>query len=36
MVNLWAGTGVVGWLGPFTHPGAPVYAQYDWVQYFQS
>lgn len=36
MVNLWAGTGVDGWLGPFTYPGAPIYAQYDWVQYFQS
>ncbi len=36
MVNLWAGTGVDGWLGPFTYPGTPIYAQYDWIQYFQS
>jgi beta-glucanase (GH16 family) len=36
MVNLWAGTGVDGWLGPFTYPGTPIYAQYDWIQYFSS
>jgi beta-glucanase (GH16 family) len=34
MVNLWAGTGVDSWLGPFTYPGTPITAQYDWIQYF--
>jgi endo-1,3-1,4-beta-glycanase ExoK len=36
MVNLWAGTGVDSWLGPFSYPGTPIYAQYDWIQYFKS
>lgn len=34
-VNLWAGTGVDSWLGPFTYPGTPISAQYDWIQYFE-
>lgn len=34
MVNMWAGTGVDDWLGPFSYPGAPIYAKYDWIQYF--
>ncbi|MDQ1522954.1 MAG: hypothetical protein QOE47_878, partial [Pyrinomonadaceae bacterium] len=20
--------------GPFTYPGTPIYAKYDWIQYF--
>jgi beta-glucanase (GH16 family) len=34
MVNMWAGTGVDDWLGPFTYPGTPISAKYDWIQYF--
>jgi beta-glucanase (GH16 family) len=34
MTNMWAGTGVDSWLGPFTYPGTPIYAKYDWIQYF--
>lgn len=34
MVNMWAGTGVDSWLGAFTYPGTPIYARYDWIQYF--
>lgn len=34
MVNMWAGTGVDSWLGPFSYPGTPIYAKYDWIQYF--
>jgi endo-1,3-1,4-beta-glycanase ExoK len=34
MANMWAGTGVDSWLGPFTYPGTPIYAKYDWIQYF--
>jgi endo-1,3-1,4-beta-glycanase ExoK len=33
MVNLWPGIGVDGWLGPFTYPGSPIRAIYDWVRY---
>jgi beta-glucanase (GH16 family) len=36
MVNMWAGTGVDSWLGPFIYPGTPITALYDWIQYFQS
>ena len=32
MMNLWPGTGVDSWLGPFTYTG-PITAQYDSVQY---
>ncbi len=32
MMNLWPGTGVDSWLGPFTYSG-PITAQYDSVQY---
>jgi beta-glucanase (GH16 family) len=34
MVNLWPGTGVDSWLGPFSYSG-PLYADYDWIQYFK-
>jgi beta-glucanase (GH16 family) len=34
MANMWAGTGVDGWLGPFIYPGTPITAKYDWIQYF--
>jgi beta-glucanase (GH16 family) len=34
MTNMWAGTGVDSWLGPFTYPGTPIYAKFDWIQYF--
>ncbi|WP_285600245.1 glycoside hydrolase family 16 protein [Kineosporia sp. NBRC 101731] len=33
MMNLWPGTGVDSWLEPFTNPGRPLTAQYDWVKY---
>jgi endo-1,3-1,4-beta-glycanase ExoK len=33
MVNFWPGTGVDGWLMPFTYTGQPLSAQYDWVRY---
>jgi beta-glucanase (GH16 family) len=33
MVNLWCGTGVDGWLGPFVYLGSPIYADYDWIRY---
>lgn len=33
MMNLWPGIGVDDWLGPFTYPGSPIYAEYDWVKY---
>nr|WP_275407249.1 family 16 glycosylhydrolase [Cellulomonas chitinilytica] len=32
MMNLWPGTGVDGWLGPFTYSGQRT-ATYDWVKY---
>jgi endo-1,3-1,4-beta-glycanase ExoK len=32
MMNLWPGTGVDSWLGPFTYT-SPITAQYDSVQY---
>lgn len=32
MMNLWPGTGVDSWLGPFSYTG-PITAQYDSVQY---
>jgi endo-1,3-1,4-beta-glycanase ExoK len=32
MMNLWPGTGVDGWLKPFTYIG-PVHAYYDWIKY---
>ena len=35
MMNLWPGTGVDGWLKPFTYRG-PVQASYDWVKYTPS
>ncbi|MEU6935230.1 glycoside hydrolase family 16 protein [Streptomyces rubiginosohelvolus] len=35
MTNLWPGTGVDGWLGPFTYPGTPLTARYDWIKYTQ-
>ena len=34
MVNLWPGTGVDSWLGPFSYSG-PLNAQYKWIQYFK-
>jgi endo-1,3-1,4-beta-glycanase ExoK len=34
MVNLWPGTGVDGWLGPFSYT-VPLTAKYDWIQYFK-
>ncbi|HEX8853406.1 MAG TPA: glycoside hydrolase family 16 protein [Pyrinomonadaceae bacterium] len=34
MANMWAGIGVDSWLGPFTYPGTPITAKYDWIQYF--
>ncbi len=34
MANLWPGTGVDSWLGPFSYTG-PRYAQYEWIQYFE-
>ncbi|WUT01125.1 family 16 glycosylhydrolase [Streptomyces sp. NBC_00708] len=33
MANLWPATGVDSWTGPFTYPGAPLTARYDWVKY---
>ncbi|MDX3610657.1 glycoside hydrolase family 16 protein [Streptomyces sp. FL06-04B] len=33
MTNLWPGIGVDGWLGPFTYPGRPLTARYDWITY---
>jgi beta-glucanase (GH16 family) len=33
MMNLWPGIGVDSWLGPFSYPGAPLTAYYDWVKY---
>jgi endo-1,3-1,4-beta-glycanase ExoK len=33
MMNLWPGTGVDGWLGPFSYPGTPLTARYDWARY---
>lgn len=32
MMNLWPGTGVDGWLGPFSY-GGPLFARYDSVKY---
>lgn len=32
MVNLWPGTGVDAWLGPFTYT-TPLTATYDWVKF---
>jgi endo-1,3-1,4-beta-glycanase ExoK len=34
MANLWPGTGVDSWLGPFSYSG-PLTAQYQWIQYFK-
>ncbi|MEU4384233.1 glycoside hydrolase family 16 protein [Promicromonospora sp. NPDC023805] len=34
MMNLWPGTGVDGWLGPFNYTGQKT-ATYDWVRYTQ-
>ncbi|MEN0128794.1 MAG: glycoside hydrolase family 16 protein [Brevundimonas sp.] len=34
MMNLWPGTGVDGWLGPFVYSGQRT-ATYDWVRYTQ-
>jgi beta-glucanase (GH16 family) len=34
MANLWPGTGVDSWLGPFSYSG-PLQAGYDWIQYFK-
>ncbi|HVF57778.1 MAG TPA: glycoside hydrolase family 16 protein [Pyrinomonadaceae bacterium] len=34
MANMWAGINVDSWLGPFSYPGTPIYAKYDWIQYF--
>ncbi|GFZ82819.1 hypothetical protein GCM10008018_30880 [Paenibacillus marchantiophytorum] len=31
-VNLWSGAGNV-WTGPFTYPGTPIRAYYDWIKY---
>lgn len=31
-LNVWPGTGVDGWLGPFNYTG-PFQAQYDWVRF---
>ena len=33
MVNLWSGNSNAPWLGPFTYPGTPIYAEYDWIRY---
>ena len=34
MVNFWPGTAEVnGWLGPFTYPGRPQEARYDWIKF---
>jgi hypothetical protein len=33
MVNFWPGTGVDGWLGPFSYAGKPLETQYDWIKY---
>jgi beta-glucanase (GH16 family) len=33
MISLWPGIGVADWLGEFVFPGAPIYADYDWVKY---
>ncbi|MBM2620885.1 glycoside hydrolase family 16 protein [Actinoplanes sp. LDG1-06] len=33
MMNLWPGIGVDDWLGPFTYPGRPLTAHYDWVRF---
>jgi endo-1,3-1,4-beta-glycanase ExoK len=33
MVNLWPGTGIDSWTGPFTYSG-PLHADYAWIQYF--
>jgi len=35
MMNLWAGSGVDGWLGPFTYTG-PLYEQIDWMRFTPS
>ena len=35
MMNLWAGIGVDGWLGPFTYTG-PLYQQVDWIRFTPS
>lgn len=33
MANLWTGTEkLTGWLGPFTYPGRPIQARYDWIR----
>ena len=33
MVNFWPGIGVDAWLNPFTYPGYPIQAEYDWIKY---
>ena len=33
MVNLWSGNSNSPWLGTFTYPGTPIYAEYDWIRY---
>lgn len=33
MTNFWPGTGVDSWLGPFSYPGRPLTARYDWIKY---
>jgi beta-glucanase (GH16 family) len=33
MLNLWACYGIDAWCGPFTYPGQPLYADYDWIRY---
>lgn len=33
MANFWSGIGVDDWLGPFTYPGRPITAQYDWIKF---
>jgi beta-glucanase (GH16 family) len=35
MVNLWSARATATWLGAFTYPGTPVYAEYDWIRYKQ-
>jgi beta-glucanase (GH16 family) len=35
MMNLWPGTGIDSWLGPFSYSGA-VSASYDWIRYTPS
>lgn len=32
-LETWPGIGVDGRLGPFSYPGTPLTATYDWVKY---